>query len=130
MSIAQFDERTPYSEAVAFDDTDTAGDEGSLINSSNSIIRLDVIIATNSGAADVTIGLVYNIGATKYEVGQVVVTAGAGFGGVAPVDVMAAILPAAQQGIVCVPFDEVIIRLHTVPSTGAGVVVVATGGVL
>jgi hypothetical protein len=62
--------------------------------------RLDQVLVKNEDTVPLTIQLYFYQAGTYFPIGQAVVAAGAGNGTVAPVDILALILPATFSGLV------------------------------
>jgi hypothetical protein len=80
-------------------------------------------IAANTGAAPVVLTIWRGYGAGTYpcRVASVTIPAGAGVGGVPPVDALAALVPTPLGLLVVSPDCSFLISLETAPSAGAEV---------
>jgi hypothetical protein len=94
-----FDERVAIQPAATFESADGVINE-TIIQGSRNGVRLDSLQATNSDAIDHELGFQLNASGYAVEMGTVNIPAGAGFGGVPPVDIMAAIAPTQIGGII------------------------------
>lgn len=96
MPLQQFDERVVNVTNFWFDDTATPLLPGSMGLAIGPDQRFDVIMAANNDTINHIVGFTFVANLTRGVIGSVTVPAGAGYGAVPPVDVLAAMLPTAQ----------------------------------
>jgi hypothetical protein len=92
--------------------------------------RVDVFILSNDDAIDHVVRINYVISGSPLPIGSVLVPAGSGYGALAPVDVLKALLPLTQQGIAMNAFDYLSCQLEVVMGSTAELTAFLMGGTL
>jgi len=132
MGIQQFDETVPVIAFGAPANSAAAGTLGAFALPAIGDIRLDNILAYALQAVGYTASLYYTpAGGSAFLLGSATVPAGAGTGGVAPYDLLAAILPANYHYLLVKAGDTLSLALSVTQSTTAGALTfyaVAYGG--
>jgi hypothetical protein len=128
MPLDQFSERVPF--LLTFQFTDVTGDGSwqSMNTGNTDVQRVDVMQASNSDTIDHDLWLdVYGSEAASV-FGSVTIPAGAGYGAVPPVDLFAALLPAADHFVILVNGNVPVGRVVPNINTGKDVTVTIYGG--
>lgn len=126
----QFNEVYPLFGTFTFLSSYTPGTAENVTNLGGGPGRVDVLLATNADAVAHVVHIKVIVGGTPNQVGDVNVPAGAGVGSVAPVDVLAAIMPSTQQGIVLPVGYDLAAVMSAAPGAGTYVTLAAFGGTL
>jgi len=121
MGIQQFDETIPVTAFGAPANGAAAGTLGAFGLPAIGDIRLDQILAYGLQAVGYTLSLYYTpAGGSPFLLGTATVPAGAGTGGVAPLDVLAAIFGSTYHYLIVKAGDTLSIALSVTQSTTAG----------
>jgi hypothetical protein len=129
MSVAQFDERLPLVIPVQF----LVGDGTSWKTLTTGALagqRIDDILLSNAGVAAHVVEFRMTIAAVNYQLCSVSVPAGAGYAGVAPVQLSTLIQPTNQGGWLIGYLQTLAARVTVVMGAAEALDVVAFGGAL
>jgi len=130
MPLQQFDERILVSNGLTLDDTTTTATWHPILTSyPTGDWRADVLQATNTDTIDHNL-LISPDNGSPFVAGQVLLPAGAGTGAVPPVDILAAILPAAYHYLLIPNADSIAVQLLEAISSGKMVHLFVMGGVV
>jgi hypothetical protein len=128
MSLATFDERNALSQSRLVLPADgTALVPLVTVNSQER--RIDTILVANRDGIAHVINVVTTVGAVVTNLGSVSVPAGQGYLGTPSLDILAAVLPATQVGLVLMPGQLVGVQLAVAVVATFDVSVTAQGGV-
>lgn len=127
---AQFNEVYPIAGTYTFLNSYVPATWGTVVTVSTTPGRVDQLLALNSDTVAHVITIRTTNGSTTQFWGSVSVPAGAGFGGVAPVDVLAAILPSTQLYLLLMQGYSLQGDIPAAPAAGTYVELTAAGGTL
>ena len=99
-----------------------------LVNPPSNNLRIDAILAANSDAIDHVLNIALFAGGDDFQIVSVNVPAGAGSGGVNPVDVLGSGPLPIQGGFVLWPGNSVDVQVEVAVVGGADVRITALGG--
>jgi hypothetical protein len=129
VGLSAFEELSPWTRGTQFDDSNATADKA-VFYIANRRVRLDLLLASSDDTVDQEVIFGANLDAGDYVVlGSVPIPAGAGFGGVPPVNILPS-LGYSGDGIVFSP--DVVIQAHctALMSSGKFVYLVAWGATL
>jgi hypothetical protein len=129
MSLAQFDERTPYVRVLAFDSTYTPGTLIPVVQAMPVTVRIDAITCMNNDGSSHVLRMYLQLaGYPTTLIGMFTVPAGAGTGTTPPADALAQISTSDQKWVLLAPFEVMTISLDSAPSGSNIVTVYFRGG--
>lgn len=126
----QFNEIYPIAAQAFADSTYTPNTLTTVTALQGSPARIDVLLLSNSDTVARVVEISMTDGTDTPRFGQVSVPGGSGYGGVAAVDALAALLPSTQQGIVLPKLFNLTFLVTTAPAATKIVTVSAYGGTL
>ena len=129
MSIAIFDERTPYADYVEIVNSDGTNYKN-LTLSDASIRRIDSILVSSDDTVDRYVRLNVYDGSTQRSMGYAKIPAGSGHGGLPTVDLVTVLCSSLIAGVVPGPFNQLTVNSDTAVTSGKTIQCSAFGGVL
>jgi len=131
MSLAQFDERTPFVSVQVFDSTYTPGNLINVVQAIPVPVRIDAITCMNNDGSSHVLRIYLQLpGILPSLIGMFTVPAGAGTGTTPPADALAQITTSDQKWVLLPAVSVMSISLDTAPSGNNVVTAYLRGGTL
>jgi hypothetical protein len=130
MGLQQFDEVAAIVDVYSISSGDTPGTVTDIGQQREGAVRYDAITSVNTDSVSHNVSLyLWNVG-VNHLLGTVTVPTGAGLGGVAPVDLLAALRPSDQKWLLVPPNWKLRFAFTTAVGAGATLELLAVGGIV